>query len=348
MFNFKTYTVESVTSGHPDKICDQISDAILDTCLSQDPKSRVAIETVGAHGTIFIGGEVTTGAEFNAPGVARKVYRRIGYKDKVRVMTNIVKQSPDISQGVNTGGAGDQGIMYGYATDETPEYLPYAVTLVHKLTRGLENLRREKIIPWLGPDGKAQVTIKNGVVDSVLVSAQHDENVQHSKIYEMLKEKLIKPVVRNIDGVNILVNPTGKFVLGGFTADTGLTGRKIMVDSYGGIIPHGGGAYSGKDPTKVDRSGAYMARFAAKNTVARGIAKRCLVSVAYAIGRADPLMVEAYDENDKDISDYIIKNFDFRPQAIIERLNLRRPIYQETAAYGHFGRDGFPWEEIQK
>ncbi len=346
MFNFKTYTVESVTSGHPDKICDQISDAILDACLSQDPKSRVAIETVGAHGTIFIGGEVTTRAEFNAPGVARKVYRRIGYKDRVRIITNIVKQSPDISQGVDTGGAGDQGIMYGYATDETPEYLPYAVTLVHKLTRGLENLRREGVIPWLGPDGKSQVTMKNGKVETALVSAQHSGEVTHDEIEKTLKEKLFFPIVGK--NVKILVNPTGKFVLGGFAADTGLTGRKIMVDSYGGVIPHGGGAYSGKDPTKVDRSGAYMARFAAKNTVARGIAKRCLVSVAYAIGRADPLMVEAYDENDKDISDYIIKNFDFRPQAIIEKLNLRRPIYQETAAYGHFGRDGFPWEEIQK
>ncbi len=346
MYNFKTYTVESVTSGHPDKVCDLISDAILDACLSQDPKSRVAIETFGDHGTIFIGGEVTTNAEFNASSIARKVYRRIGYQDRVRIMTNIVKQSPDISQGVDTGGAGDQGIMYGYATDETPEYLPYAVVLVHKLTKGLEDLRRAGVIPWLGPDGKSQVTMKDGKVETVLVSAQHSEEVTHDEIEKTLKEKLFFPIVGK--NVKILVNPTGKFVLGGFAADTGLTGRKIMVDSYGGIIPHGGGAYSGKDPTKVDRSGAYMARFAAKNTVARGIAKRCLVSVAYAIGKADPLMVEAYDEGGKDISDYILKNFDFRPQAIIEKLNLRRPIYQETAAYGHFGRDGFPWEEIQK
>jgi len=346
MYNFKTYTVESVTSGHPDKICDQISDAILDACLSQDPKSRVAIETVGAHGTIFIGGEVTTNATFNASGIARKVYRMIGYKDKIRVITNIIKQSPDISQGVDTGGAGDQGIMYGYATNETPEYLPYAVVLAHKLTKGLEDLRREGVIAWLGPDGKSQVTIKDGKVETALVSAQHSEEVTHDEIEKNLKEKLFFPIVGK--NVKILVNPTGKSVLGGFSADTGLTGRKIMVDSYGGIIPHGGGAYSGKDPTKVDRSGAYMARFAAKNTVAKEICNKCLVSVAYAIGKVDPLMVEAYDENNKDISDYIIKNFDFRPRAIIERLNLQRPVYFETASYGHFGKDGFPWEEIVK
>jgi len=347
MYNPKTYTVESVTSGHPDKVCDQISDAILDACLSQDNLSRVAIETVGAHGVIFIGGEITTKADIKAASIARKVYKRIGYSDKMRVITNIVQQSPDISQGVNTGGAGDQGIMYGYATNETPEYLPYAIVLAHKLTKGLENLRKKGEVSWIMPDGKSQVTLTNNKIDTILVSTQHDEKVSHDEIYETLKETLIAPIIGKLDGINILVNPTGKFVLGGFVADTGLTGRKIMVDSYGGIIPHGGGCYSGKDPTKVDRSGAYMSRFVAKNIVAKGLAKTALVSVAYAIGKAEPLMIEAYDEKGKDISEYIRKKYDFRPLAIIERLNLRRPIYFETASYGHFGRSEFPWEEIE-
>ncbi len=344
---FSTYTVESVTSGHPDKICDQISDAILDACLSQDPKSRVAIECVGAHGTLFIGGEVTTNAVFNPVSIARKVYKKIGYDDKLKIITNIITQSPDIAQGVDTGGAGDQGIMYGYATNETPEFMPKGVVLVHKLTKGLEDLRKSGGIKWLKPDGKSQVTIQNGKIKTILVSCQHSEEVEHDEIKETLTQKLIKPLVSDLSGIEILVNPTGKFVVGGFVADTGLTGRKIMVDTYGGIIPHGGGCFSGKDPTKVDRSGAYMARFAAKNIVAKGLAKTCLVSVAYAIGKAEPLMVEAIDENGKSLDDYLNKNFDFRPLAIIERLNLRQPIYKETAAYGHFGREGFPWEEIE-
>lgn len=346
MYNPKTYTAESVTSGHPDKICDQISDAILDACLTQDPKSRVAIETLGAHGVIFIGGEVTTKADFNASDIARKVYRRVGYTDSIRTIKNIVKQSPDIAQGVDTGGAGDQGIMYGYATDENEEFMPKALVLAHKLTQGLEELRLKKEIEWLMPDGKSQVTIKNGQVETVLVSAQHKDTVSHEEIYQTLKEKLIKKLIGDLKGINILVNPTGKFVFGGFYADTGLTGRKIMVDTYGGLIPHGGGSFSGKDPTKVDRSGAYMARFAAKNIVAKGMAKKCLISVAYAIGKAEPLMIEAYDEKGKDISDYVKKNYDFRPLAIIERLDLRKPIYFETASYGHFGRNNFPWEKI--
>ncbi len=344
--NFSTYTVESVTSGHPDKICDQISDSILDACLSQDPTSRVAIETFGAHGLLVIGGELTTSAEFNAAQIARKVYKRIGYSDKLKIITNIIRQSPEIAQGVDTGGAGDQGIMYGYATNETPEFMPKGVVLAHKLTKGLENLKKSGEIKWLKPDGKAQVTISNGKVKTILVSCQHDEEISQKEIRNNLIEKLIKPLVGNTDNIEILVNPTGKFVVGGFVADTGLTGRKIMVDTYGGIIPHGGGCFSGKDPTKVDRSGAYMARFAAKNIVAKGLAKKCLVSVAYAIGKEEPLMVEALDENGKSLSDFAKKNFDFRPLAIIEKLNLRRPIYAETAAYGHFGREEFPWEEI--
>ncbi len=346
-FNTKTYTVESVTNGHPDKVCDQISDAILDACLSQDPKSRVAVETVGAHGTIFIGGEVTTKAEFNPVSIAKKVYKRIGYKDKVKVITNIIRQSPDISQGVDIGGAGDQGIMYGYATNETPEFLPKGVVFVHALARGLKKLREDGAADWLMPDGKAQVTMVGGRVETALVSTQHKEEAGHDEIYTFLKENLVKPIIGKSLGSIILVNPTGKFVVGGFTADTGLTGRKIMVDTYGGLIPHGGGCFSGKDPTKVDRSGAYMCRFTAKNIVAKGLADKCLVSVSYAIGKADPLMIEAMDERGKDISDYVRGHYDFRPLAIIERLNLRRPIYFETASFGHFGRPGFPWEEIE-
>ena len=345
-FIAKTYTVESVTSGHPDKICDQVSDAILDECLRQDPKSRVAIESFGSHGLFVVGGEVTTKADFDAAKIAGKIYKQIGYKDKLKVVTNIVKQSPDIAMGVDTGGAGDQGIMYGYATDETKEFMPKGVVMVHKLTKGLENLRKEKKISWLLPDGKAQVTVKNGKIETILVSCNHKKSVSLERIRKTLIEKLIKPLVGNIQGINILVNPTGKFVVGGFTADTGLTGRKIMVDTYGGLIPHGGGCFSGKDPTKVDRSGAYMARYVAKNVVAKGLAKECFVSVAYAIGKAEPLMVEARDEKGRSLSSWVRKNFDFRPLAIIERLNLRTPIYLQTASYGHFGKDGLPWEAV--
>jgi S-adenosylmethionine synthetase len=346
MYIPKTYTVESVTSGHPDKLCDQISDAIVDACLSQDKKSRVAIEVLAAHGVVYIGGEVTTKAFFNPRTIARRVYKRIGYKDKIKTVVNIVSQSPDISQGVDVGGAGDQGIMYGYATNETDEYLPKALVYAHKLTRGLENLRKSGNFNWLMPDGKSQVTLHNGKVKTILISAQHTERVLRKQIEKELKKHLIKKVFGNLNGFNIYINPTGKFINGGIYADTGLTGRKIMVDTYGGIFPHGGGCFSGKDPTKVDRSGAYMARFAAKNMVAKGFAKKVLVSVAYAIGKKHPLMVEAYDEKGKRMSDIVKKNYDFRPLAIIERLNLRQPIYFETASYGHFGRKTFPWEQI--
>lgn len=343
----KTYTVESVTSGHPDKICDQISDAILDAYLEQDPYARVAVESFGSHGLLVIGGEVSSKGEVDAANIGRSLYKDIGYTDDLNIVTNIVKQSSDIAQGVDTGGAGDQGIMYGYATDETPEFMPYAVVLVHKLTQGLDKLRRnDPECSWLGPDGKAQVTVENGRVKTVLVSCQHSNGISQAEIRELLIKKLIAPVVGDTNGVEILVNPTGKFVAGGFTADTGLTGRKIIVDTYGGLIPHGGGCFSGKDPTKVDRSAAYMARFAAKNVVANGLAKDCLVSVAYAIGRAEPLMVYAETEEGKDISALVKEKFDFHPLAIIERLDLRRPIYKNTASYGHFGRDGFPWEVV--
>lgn len=345
----KTYTVESVTSGHPDKICDQISDAVLDAYITQDPHSRVAVETFGSHGLLVIGGEVTSRGKVEAGDLAGDLYREIGYGDSLKILTNIVQQSPDIAQGVDTGGAGDQGIMYGYATSETPEFMPLAVSLVHKLTRGLENLRRnDPEFSWLGPDGKAQITVQGGKVKTVLVSCQHKDSINQPEIRSLLVKKLIGPVVGDLDGVEILINPTGKFVVGGFAADTGLTGRKIIVDTYGGLVPHGGGAFSGKDPTKVDRSAAYMARFAAKNIVANGLAKECLVSVAYAIGRAEPLMVQAETEQGKELGDLVREKFDFRPKAIIERLNLRRPIYEKTASYGHFGKPGLPWEEVVK
>lgn len=349
MTSVKTYTVESVTSGHPDKICDQISDAILDAYFEQDPYSRVAVETFGSHGLLVIGGEVTSRGKVEAGDLAGDLYREIGYGDSLKILTNIVQQSSDIAQGVDTGGAGDQGIMYGYATSETPEFMPLAVSLVHKLTRGLENLRKnDSEFSWLGPDGKAQITVQDGKIKTVLVSCQHKDSINQSEIRSLLIKKLISPVIGDLEGVEILINPTGKFVVGGFAADTGLTGRKIIVDTYGGLVPHGGGAFSGKDPTKVDRSAAYMARFAAKNIVANGFAKECLVSVAYAIGRAEPLMVQAETEQGKELGDLVREKFDFRPKAIIERLNLRRPIYKKTASYGHFGNPGFPWEEVVK
>jgi S-adenosylmethionine synthetase len=388
MFHFNLHTVESVTSGHPDKICDQISDAILDECLRQDPMSRVAVESFGGHNKLIIGGEVTTTARVDYAEVAARVYREVGYTDPLEITVNIVEQSPDIAMGVDTGGAGDQGIMYGYATDETPEFLPLAQVLSRGLTDRLTEVRESGELSWLKPDGKAQVTIKAltptlsriqevkeyaregeligdsftlppslpqwgrdgvGEVMSVLVSCQHDENVSQEEIIKSVQEKIIFPVFAergvSLDSAEILVNPSGRFVLGGFAADTGLTGRKIMVDTYGGLAPHGGGAFSGKDSTKVDRSGAYMTRLAAKTLVAKGLAHQALVSVAYAIGRAEPVMISAVDEEGNDLSEHL-KDFDFRPQAIIERLGLRNPVFLQTARRGHFGRAGVKWEEV--
>lgn len=342
------YTTESVTSGHPDKVCDQISDAILDACLTQDPKSRVAVESFGSHGTLMLGGELTTTAVIDAEAIARQIYKDIGYTDEIKVLNTIVTQSPDIAQGVDTGGAGDQGIMYGFATDETKEFLPLGVVLSHALARKLEAVRRDGTLPWAKPDGKTQITIDEGAVITALISTQHDEAVSQDDIRAGLIKEVFTPVLGDVSGIEILVNPTGKFVLGGFAADAGLTGRKIMVDTYGGLMPHGGGAFSGKDATKVDRSAAYMCRFAAKNLVANGHAKKALVSVAYAIGRVEPVMVEAFDEDGKNLTELVTKNFDFRPQAIIERLGLRSPIFRKTAAYGHFGVEGRSWEHIVK
>lgn len=310
--------------------------------------SRVAVETFGSHGTLMIGGEVTTRAKVDFKKVAADVYKSIGYKEKLNIVTKVAKQSGDIAMGVNTDGAGDQGIMYGYATDETDEYLPLGVVLSHALARRLEKLRRDETLPYLRPDGKTQVTISKGKVITALTSTQHSKEVKQEQIKKDLIKHLFTPVLGSVKGVEILVNPTGQFILGGFAADAGLTGRKIMVDTYGGLMPHGGGAFSGKDATKVDRSAAYMCRFAAKNLVANGYAKKALVTVAYAIGRVEPVMVEAFSADGKDLTKIVTKNFDFKPKAIIERLGLRRPIFRDTAAYGHFGVAGRPWEEIIK
>ena len=342
------YTVESVTCGHPDKVCDQMSDAILDAMLAQDPFSRAGVETFGSHGTLMIGGEVKTKAKIDFEKIARKVYKDIGYKEKLEVFVRVAQQSPDIAMGVDTGGAGDQGIMYGYATNETKEMLPLGVVLAHALARRLEKLRRDGTLKWLKPDGKTQVTVSKGKVITALCSTQHDNKVTQEEIRKQLIKHLFTPVLGSLKNIEILVNPTGRFVQGGFEADAGLTGRKIQVDTYGGLMPHGGGCFSGKEPMKVDRSAAYMCRFVAKNLVANGYAKKALVSVAYAIGRAEPVMIEAFDEKGKNLTHIVTKNFDFRPQAIIERLDLRRPIYKETAAYGHFGVAGRPWEKIIK
>jgi S-adenosylmethionine synthetase len=341
-----TYSTESVTNGHPDKVCDQISDAILDACLAEDPQSRVAVESFGSHGTLMIGGEVTTKATVDYASIARKVYEDIGYTEPLDILSRVVTQSPDIAMGVDTGGAGDQGIMYGYATDETPEFLPKGVVLAHALARKLEELRTSGTLTWLRPDGKTQVTLRDGKLLTALTSTQHAEEVDLETIRTELTSKLFAPVLGDLTGVELLVNPTGRFVQGGFEADAGLTGRKLMVDTYGGLMPHGGGAFSGKDATKVDRSAAYMCRFVAKNLVAGGLAKKALVSVAYAIGRVEPVMVEAYNEDGKNLSEIVNRNFDFRPRAIVERLNLTQPVFQKTASYGHFGVDGRSWEEI--
>ena len=344
------YTVESVTSGHPDKICDQISDAILDAYLSLDPKSRVAVETFGGHGKLVIGGEVTSKGKVDYVKIARDIYRGIGYQEELEISAHIVTQSPDIAMGVDKGGAGDQGIMYGFATNETPEFLPKGVVLVHQLSRRLEEARKNGEIKWLKPDGKTQVTYADGKLHTVLVSAQHSPEIKQEEIRKEITEKIINPFlsVEEKKTVKILVNPTGQFIQGGFEADTGLTGRKIMVDTYGGIIPHGGGCFSGKDATKVDRSGAYMARYVAKNLVANGYGKEVLVSVAYAIGMAEPLMIETFNEKGEDLSKIVRNNFDFKPLSIIEKLGLREPIFEQTATYGHFGTPDLPWEKIEK
>ena len=381
------FTSESVTEGHPDKICDQISDAILDACLEEDPYSRVACETATKTGFVVLLGEITTRAHVNFDELVRKIVTEIGYDDSEKgfdgnscgVLVAITRQSGDIAMGVNkaleakTGamsdaeveaiGAGDQGMMFGFACNETPTLLPMPIYLAHKLTRRLSEVRKNGTLPWLRPDGKSQVTVEYSYgrprrVDTVLVSTQHAPEISQEEIRKAVIEHVILPVLppEMVDAdMKIYVNPTGRFVIGGPMGDAGVTGRKIIVDSYGGMGRHGGGSFSGKDPTKVDRSAAYAARWAAKNIVAAGLAERCEIQVAYAIGVARPLSinVETFGTGripDEEISKLIAEHFDLRPGAIIRDLKLRRPIYRQTAAYGHFGRDdlNLPWEQTDR
>jgi S-adenosylmethionine synthetase len=371
------FTSESVTSGHPDKICDQISDGVLDSIYKQDPNSRVAVETMTTTGLIVVAGEVTTTATIDVQSVVRDVVRDVGYNnpeygfdaDQCSVLVSLHEQSPDISQGVTEGeglhkeqGAGDQGLMFGYATNETPEFMPLPLSLAHKLTIKLEEVRKANHLTWLRPDGKSQVTVEydNGTplrVDTVVISAHHGPEVSDEDIRKGIMDEVIRPVVGNwVDDRTVYhINPTGRFVVGGPPGDSGLTGRKIIVDTYGGHGSHGGGAFSGKDPSKVDRSASYMARHVAKNIVAAGLADRCEVQIAYAIGVAKPvsLMINTFRTGkvpEEKLKELVEQHFDLRPAAIISYLDLRRPIYRKTAANGHFGRNDpdFTWERTDK
>jgi S-adenosylmethionine synthetase len=365
------FTSESVTEGHPDKIADQISDAVLDALIAKDKMSRVACETMVTTGLAVVAGEITSKAYVEIPDLVRQVIRGIGYDDATygfdcntcAVMTTIDQQSPDIAMGVNTGGAGDQGLMFGYACNETAELMPLPITLAHKLAMRLTQIRKKGVVDYLRPDGKTQVTIEYEGdrpvrIDTVVLSTQHSEKVAHAKLRKEMIEKVIMPLLpkRLIDKkhpVKFHVNPTGNFVVGGPMGDCGLTGRKIIVDTYGGMGRHGGGAFSGKDPSKVDRSACYAARYVAKNLVASGLVDRCEVQVAYAIGVAEPVsvMVDSFGTgkvSDDKLTSLVRKHFDLTPKGIIETLKLRRPIYQDTAAYGHFGRSQFSWEKTDK
>ena len=361
------FTSESVTEGHPDKLADQISDAVLDAILAQDPTGRVACETLLTTGLVVVAGEITTSCYVEIPDIVRSTLTETGYThaeygigaQTCGVLTSIQKQSPDIAMGVDTGGAGDQGMMFGYATNETPELMPMPIMLAHKLARQLAAVRKDGTLPYLRPDGKTQVTVEyEGArpirVDKVVVSAQHDPAVPQSTIFEDVVERVVKPILpaEMMDSrVKYLVNPTGNFAVGGPQGDTGLTGRKIIVDTYGGMARHGGGCFSGKDPTKVDRSAAYMMRYIARQIVAAGLADRCEIQVAYAIGQKDPMsvFVDTFGTArlpEKEIGKLISRNFDLTPKGIIDCLDLRRPVYKQTAAYGHFGRVdlGVTWE----
>lgn len=369
------FTSESVTEGHPDKICDQVSDSILDELITNDPDSRVAIEAMTTTGIVFVAGEVSSKARIDAQDVVRSTLKDIGYNglkygfdgNSCSVLTSIHEQSPDISMGVSKNengvqGAGDQGLMFGYATSETAELMPLPITLAHKLTMKLAKVRKEKSLDWIGPDGKSQVSViyEDSVpkkIDTVVVSTQHTEDVSISQVREDVISKVIKPICNDLinNSTKFLVNPTGRFVIGGPVGDTGLTGRKIIADTYGGMGRHGGGAFSGKDPSKVDRSACYVARYIAKNIVASGLASKCEVQLAYAIGVADPvsIMVDTFHTgktSEEKIEKQVREIFDTTPIGIIEMLRLKRPIYKKTAAYGHFGRNepDFTWEKVDK
>ena len=363
------FTSESVTEGHPDKLCDYISDTILDECLKQDKNSRVAIETFAANNTITIAGQITSTARIKIGEIVRERIKEIGFDDAetdidyrtCKINADITKQSPDIALGVDVGGAGDQGIMFGYACDETENYMPYAIDMAHKLSKRLTDVRKNKDIPYLRPDGKTQVTVeyeddKPKRIEAILISTQHLDTVSNEEIRKDIIEKVIKNVVpENMidENTKIYINPTGRFVIGGPLGDTGLTGRKIIVDTYGGYARHGGGCFSGKDASKVDRSAAYMLRHIAKNIVANGYAKKCEIQVSYAIGMKEPLSICVNTFGTSKISEEelvdIIKNkFDLTPDGIIEYLDLKQPIYTKTTNYGHFGKPELPWEKIIK
>jgi S-adenosylmethionine synthetase len=369
------FTSESVTEGHPDKVCDQISDSILDEFLRQDSDSRVAVESMTTTGIVFVAGEVTSKGRVHVQKIVRDTIREIGYDkpdygfdcDSCSVLASLHEQSPDISMGVTASGskeqgAGDQGLMFGYATNETPELMPLPITMAHQLSMKLAQVRKKKELSWVRPDGKSQVSViyEDGIpkhIDTVVVSTQHSPDIGMTQLREEVINKVIKPVCSSwIDGrTKFLVNPTGRFVIGGPPGDTGLTGRKIIADTYGGMGRHGGGAFSGKDPSKVDRSACYMARYVAKNVVAAGLADKCEVQVAYAIGLAEPvsIMVHTFGTgkaSEEEIEAKVRKTFDMRPAGIIKMLDLKKPVYRKTAAYGHFGRNepGFTWEKTDK
>lgn len=363
------FTSESVTEGHPDKLADLISDSILDECLKQDKDSRVAIETFVSGNTVTIAGQLTSTARIETSQIVRKVLKEIGYDNEntdidyrtCKIQENITRQSPDIALGVDVGGAGDQGIMFGYASDETEEYMPYAISVAHKLAKRLTQVRKQNIIPYLRPDGKTQVSVEYEDntpkrIETILISTQHLENIS----IEMLKNDIIKYVIKDVipenmidNDTKIYINPTGRFVIGGPLGDTGLTGRKIIVDTYGGYARHGGGAFSGKDASKVDRSATYMLRHIAKNIVANGYAKKCEIQVSYAIGVKQPLSIYinsfgTSNKTDEELVAMIKDKFDLTPNGIIEYLGLKKPIYTKTTNYGHFGKKELPWENIIK
>ena len=382
------FTSESVTEGHPDKLCDAVSDAILDACMEQDPMSRVACETASCTGFVLVTGEITTAANLDIPAIVRKTVNEIGYNDSkvgfdgntCAVMVALDKQSPDIAMGVDKAleareaqmtdeqleaiGAGDQGMMFGYATNETPELMPYPIALAHRLARQLTKVRKDGTLPYLRPDGKSQVSVEYDEdgkpirLEAVVLSTQHDEAVTQEQIHADIRKHVFDPILPKElvdEDTKVFINPTGRFVIGGPQGDAGLTGRKIIVDAYGGAARHGGGAFSGKDCTKVDRSAAYAARYVAKNIVAAGLAEKCEIQLSYAIGVAQPtsVMVDTFGTgrvSDEKLVEIIRENFDLRPAGIIKMLDLRRPIYRPTAAYGHFGRDdvSFPWEATDK